>query len=285
MKKLLIAIGILLTFSCSNNENEPLSIDKSNIENQNNDTIVTTEKPVKENQSTVQIFINEKGADSFAPKMREGFIFKWNNDKLTGCYFIYDPEQNAILNDVMNIKTFNLYEDGSFEFNYKAIAIGDASGIVNVSGELYEGESIYFKTKCEDCFEYSGGETFQLVESLPSEAYNYLPELKKYTSTEKTSTSSTKKDIPKYSDIRATLINETDPNAIEDLLGEADEEYSHTKTTWHIYYFAAEKNGQIGHLKITQRGLWNGVIDEVKYYSPGSRIRIGAQYLNSPTTR
>lgn len=85
--------------------------------------------------------------------------------------------------------------------------------------------------------------------------------------------------MPDFSKVRGTLIVSRDPNGTEKLLGKANEVQHKNLFTWYIYYFAAQQNGQVGHVKVTYDNSNKvgvlGHVDDVTFHKPGSTIPIG----------
>lgn len=89
-------------------------------------------------------------------------------------------------------------------------------------------------------------------------------------------------DLPKYSEVRGTLINSKDPNLADKLLGKPNEVFQKSLLTYSLYYFAATQNGKKVHVRVVYDHR-NNYIDEVTSHQLGVKIQVGRfNFIQSP---
>ncbi|MGC6434277.1 MAG: hypothetical protein ACON4M_08795 [Crocinitomicaceae bacterium] len=94
--------------------------------------------------------------------------------------------------------------------------------------------------------------------------------------------SESENNLPKYSDVRAELINSKDSNLADKLLGKADEVYQKNLLTYRLYYFAATQNGKKVHVRVVYDHRDN-YVDEVTSHELGVKIQVGRfNFIQSP---
>jgi hypothetical protein len=159
----------------------------SNMENIDNITLI--KKVIEEEEekgcydngleytsnSNIRIFISRPKPNSYAPKSRRGYIINYAGE-ITGIQFMYDPDQNPILNEINPLS--NIFtENGSIEMQFKPITT-TGTGIKLVKGNFLNGKLITRERWLERDDWYDA--EFLEVESLPRNAYDYLPKLSEY---------------------------------------------------------------------------------------------------------
>lgn len=284
MKKIILATILIVIWSCVKSKNENKETDKSTPKTEAIENIETNKQ---NGLNYVKIFMKE--GEQFRPSEREGFIIKYQNNSSTGGFFIYD-----LLNP--KIKDFNEFSnnklnDEVLDFDYKQVTLdflttGDYT-YYTAQAEIYNQFMQVKKQKLADDVELTdwndieNSDEYNKIDELPKEALEQLPELAEFINLK---TIVPNINVPMYSEIRGSLIQETNINVIKELLGEPDETFNKNTLEWYVYFFSVQKNNKLGHLVIRFQRFHPQVIDEVTFYSPGDKINLGYSYFISPTT-
>ncbi len=280
-------MGASFCVSCSKNKNDNQPVISQSTEL--NDSIGSTVEKKLTNKakglSYVKIFMLPE--DQYKPTQKSGIIIKLQNETCTGCLFTYNPKHN--LKEICEFQNCRLI-GSTLEFNYKQVTLnyfetGDYNYFVGYA-EVYE-QFLSFKkqdvTKSPEMKKWDdieGFSEYNKEEQLPDDIINNMPELLKFTTLE---TYEINQSLPSYSEVRGTLIQETNVSTIKEILGEPDDIFDYNQLEWDVYYFAVQKNGKVGHLAIRINGLHPRTIDEVTFYNPGDRIKLFNSYYISPT--
>jgi hypothetical protein len=135
--------------------------------------------------------------------------------------------------------------------------------------------SLLFLSSCVDSI---SGENSEEV-NLPRE--QYYDSMKDDSDTNhKGETAAKKSEVPKYAEIRGMLINGNSWE-LEEILGREDETWQRDGWFTYLYYFRAEKSGEVGHVRVVCN-MTN--IDQIDFFKPGDYIPVGPrQRVKSPT--
>lgn len=295
MKKFITLLCCLFVFSCSKNKTENQLNSKQDTIYKGNKDENSTNSKIDENQinkkqglNYVKIFMYEGG--QYNPTAREGYIIKHDNNICTGCFFEYDVNDERI-KGIYEFSYSDLIGD-ILDFKYRQITLdylktGDYT-YFEAQGEIYHQYMQVKKQKVTDTTslkqwdDIKSFREYYKIEKLPEEALKQLPELSKYLNIQ---TNFYNKNLPKYSDVRGTLINETNVNVLTEIMGKPDDVFNYKDFEWDVYYFAIQKNGKVGHLVFRINGLYPRKIDEITFYNPGDKIRVGLSYFVSPVSQ
>lgn len=273
MKKLMLATFLLVVGSCAKNKNENNPIENKNY------SIETKEKVNEINNDFTKIYMSR--ANSLRLSEYRGVIIKKVNDIYSGCAFIYDTEGDSVLNEINEFKSIEVNNNNIF-YSCDRLTL-DGHKLFMAKGEM-DNKILRFQFKFENNSEWGKSYTeYDLVNDLPVDAYVYLPKLNQFLNEKNSEKVQTTKDLPSYSEIRGTLIQETNILAIKELLGEPDETFNKNTLEWYVYFFAVQKNGEVGHLAIRFQRFHPQVIDEVTFYTPGDKVKLGYSYFISPS--
>jgi hypothetical protein len=285
INSIIIIFGVILLVSCSKDKTK--NKESSKVVNEI-DSVEKIDVVSQNGLNYVKIFMIE--GSQFSPNEREGYIIKHQNNITTGCFFEYNLKNR----NVRGIYEFSNSElnDYILNFNYNQVSLdylktGKPTSYI-AQGEIYNQYMLVKKQKITDSTSvknWKDVESFKeyyKMNELPKEALEQLPELAKFINFE---TLKPNKNVPMYSEIRGTLIQETNISLLEEMMGKPDEIFDNKNLEWNVYYFAVQKNGIIGHLVFRINGIHPRLIDEITFYNPGDKIRMGYSYFVSPINK